>query len=75
MYDDDRKCQGHPAGEFDPMGQTVYCNGSCRRSRKSAPKKARAKRARRRDDDWTRERAMQAGMAFGCDGYNDEMGW
>lgn len=21
------------------------------------------------------ERAMQAGMAFGCDGYNDEMGW
>ncbi len=21
------------------------------------------------------ERAMQAGMAFGCDGYNDEMGY
>lgn len=21
------------------------------------------------------ERAMQAGMAFGCEGYNDEMGW
>jgi hypothetical protein len=21
------------------------------------------------------ERAMQAGMAFGCAGYNDEMGW
>jgi hypothetical protein len=27
------------------------------------------------EDEWRRERAMQAGMAFGCDGYNDEMGW
>ena len=27
------------------------------------------------DDDWRRERAMEAGMAFGCDGYNDAMGW
>lgn len=26
------------------------------------------------DDDWRREMAMQAGMAFGCDGYNDIMG-
>jgi hypothetical protein len=26
-------------------------------------------------DDWKREAAMQAGMAFGCDGYNDEMGY
>lgn len=25
------ECQGHPAGPFDPMGQTVYCDGSCRR--------------------------------------------
>jgi len=37
------------------------------------------KRARREaaedDAEWQRERAMQAGMAFGCDGYNDEMGW
>ena len=33
--------------------------------------------ARREEDDaeWRRERAMQAGMAFGCDGYNDEMGY
>lgn len=23
-------CRGHPAGPFDPMGQTVYCDGSCR---------------------------------------------
>ena len=24
-------CQGHPAGPHDhPMGQTVYCDGSCR---------------------------------------------
>ena len=29
----------------------------------------------REDADWQRERAMQAGMAFGCDGYNDEMGY
>lgn len=26
-------------------------------------------------DDWRREQAMQAGMAFGCDGYNDVMGY
>ena len=26
-------------------------------------------------DDWRRELAMQNGMAFGCDGYNDTMGW
>lgn len=23
-------CLGHPAGPDDPMGQTVYCDGSCR---------------------------------------------
>lgn len=27
------------------------------------------------DGEWRREQAMQAGMAFGCDGYNDEMGY
>lgn len=27
------------------------------------------------DSGWRAERAMQAGMAFGCDGYNDEMGY
>ena len=27
------------------------------------------------DSDWRHEQAMQAGMAFGCDGYNDEMGY
>lgn len=26
-------------------------------------------------DDWRREQAMQAGMAFGCQGYNDAMGY
>jgi hypothetical protein len=26
------------------------------------------------DSDWKRENAMQAGMAFGCDGYNEAMG-
>lgn len=25
-----RECEGHPAGPFDPMGETVYCDGSCR---------------------------------------------
>lgn len=25
------ECEGHPAGPFDPMGVTVYCDGSCRR--------------------------------------------
>lgn len=24
------ECQGHPAGPFDPMGQEVFCDGSCR---------------------------------------------
>lgn len=22
-------CKGHPAGEFDQMGEAVYCDGSC----------------------------------------------
>jgi len=36
-----------------------------------AHKRANAESAR----EWQNERAMQAGMAFGCDGYNDEMGY
>jgi len=32
-------------------------------------------RRERRDSNWRREQAMQAGMAFGADGYNDAMGW
>lgn len=24
------ECDGHPAGPHDPMGQTVYCDGSCK---------------------------------------------
>jgi len=27
------------------------------------------------DSEWRSEMAMQAGMAFGCDGYNDIMGY
>jgi len=23
------ECKGHPAGPLDPMGQTVYCDGTC----------------------------------------------
>jgi len=26
-----KDCKGHPPGPFDPMGETVYCDGSCRR--------------------------------------------
>lgn len=28
--DDEDECEGHPAGPYDPMGQTVYCDGTCR---------------------------------------------
>lgn len=31
--------------------------------------------AARSDSEWKREQAMQAGMVFGCDGYNDVMGY
>jgi tRNA(Ile2) C34 agmatinyltransferase TiaS len=33
------------------------------------------RRKRRVDDDQLREMAMEAGMAFGCDGYNDVYGY
>lgn len=37
---------------------------------------ARCARESKVDDRaWQSERAMQAGMAFGCDGYNDVMGY
>jgi hypothetical protein len=40
------------------------------------PSQRRRRRERAREDrEWKRERAMQAGMAFGVDGYNDEMGY
>lgn len=26
-----KECEGHPAGPYDAMGRTVYCDGSCRR--------------------------------------------
>lgn len=26
---DGNGCAGHPAGAYDPMGQTVYCDGRC----------------------------------------------
>lgn len=34
-----------------------------------------AKAKRPDSGSWQREIAMQSGMAFGCDGYNDAMGW
>lgn len=27
---DPSACEGHPAGPYDAMGETVYCDGSCR---------------------------------------------
>ena len=27
------------------------------------------------DSEWRQEQATQAGMAFGCEGYNEAMGW
>jgi len=33
---DDDECAGHPAGPFDPMGATVYCDGSCLSSKAMA---------------------------------------
>ena len=24
-----KQCEGHPGGPYDPMGETVYCDGSC----------------------------------------------
>ena len=28
-YDAPDACSGHPAGPYDPIGETVYCDGSC----------------------------------------------
>lgn len=33
------------------------------------------KESKKDSSEWKREIAMQAGIVFGCDGYNDEMGW
>lgn len=46
--------------------EVVERPGVLRRARKNAAAD---------DAEWKREQAMQAGMAFGCDGYNDEMGY
>lgn len=27
------QCNGHPAGPGDPMGETVFCDGSCRKAK------------------------------------------
>ena len=34
-----------------------------------------AKKQAAADKEWQQERATQAGMAFGCAGYNDAMGY
>jgi hypothetical protein len=35
-------CEGHPAGPFDAMGETVYCDGSCQPAR-CQPARSRAR--------------------------------
>lgn len=30
-------CPGHPAGPHDPMGETVYCDGSCQPRGRTTP--------------------------------------
>lgn len=32
-------CDGHPAGAFDPMGVTVYCDGSCKAEKRNGTTK------------------------------------
>ena len=47
-------------------------------ARRLVAKKVSAERRaanRRSNDEWRREIAMQAGMAGGCDAYNDAMGY
>lgn len=29
VWPEPAECEGHPAGPFDPMGETTYCDGSC----------------------------------------------
>ncbi len=36
---------------------------------------AHRREAARSDAEWRHEQAVQAGMAFGAEGYNDAMGW
>lgn len=38
--DEETECLGHPAGAFDPMGVTVYCDGTCIRSDAAARNRA-----------------------------------
>jgi hypothetical protein len=33
------------------------------------------RKTRNDDSEWRREQAMQAGMAYGCQGYNEAMGY
>jgi hypothetical protein len=44
-----------------------------------SPDQAQIEKAKKEDEEYKRmeraEAAMQAGMAFGCDGYNDYMGY
>lgn len=30
QLNEEAECEGHPAGPYDPMGETVYCDGTCR---------------------------------------------
>jgi hypothetical protein len=30
LAEEEAECEGHPSGPCDPMGVTVYCDGTCR---------------------------------------------
>lgn len=51
---DETECQGHPPGPFDPMGETVFCDGSCRLPARTTFDEAEQQR---RDDRFAEERA------------------
>jgi len=56
--------------EVSPEGEVTEL------ARREIGNKARYKRELEADRRaWQREIAMEAGMAFGCDGYNDAMGY
>lgn len=63
-----RYCEGHPATEFSPMGETVYCDGSCRPQTEAEitfEYVAGMMRLLHADDRITLEEAQALGAAYG----------
>lgn len=54
-------CEGHPAGENDQMGKTVYCDGSCKTGRETIyfnPEQIVHQSIVRTANDWAKERGL-----------------